>query len=39
MKCSVAEVIAAGVHRAPPLAGGNEADVRENRFLRFLPMD
>jgi hypothetical protein len=25
--------------KATPFAGGNEADVRRNRFLRFLPIN
>jgi len=35
MKCSVAEVILADAHPATPFAGGNEADVRQNRRRRF----
>src|SRR3984885_2038171 len=37
-ECSAAAAIATDAHRAPPFAGGNEADVRRNRFLRFRPI-
>ena len=38
MECSAAEVIRAAARRAAPFAAGNEADVRQNRFLRFRPI-